>query len=319
MHGKNEMLDKGAPRIRSIGVCLPSRRESNWDKAEPLGFTREFLEQKLGVVERAVKEPGETGTDLALKSVSDLQQRSGLSLDQIQLLVVVTQHPEYKVPHSAALVHNRLGLSKQCMTFDVSQGCAGYTHAVTVVTGVMDSARLDHAILITCDPYSDKVDPQDKDTALLFGDAATATYFARSGLGYRIVDSNFGTLPNSYQCLMFREVLEMNGSSVFKHAVQEAPPSLRELLRRNELTADNIDLFLLHQGSKYLVEYVARKMGVPIEKAPFEAAHYGNTVSSSIPLMLQPHVDRCHLSRIMLSAFGVGFTWGNNLLERTGP
>lgn len=309
--------DTARPRLQSIGIYLPARRESNWEKAEHLGFARDFLEQKLGVVERSIKEPGETNSDLCVRAFDDLRQRTGLPVDQIQLLVVVTQHPEFKVPHAAAVVHNRLGLAKHCMTFDVSQGCAGYTHGVTIVTGVMESARLDHAVLITCDPYSDKVDPQDKNTALLFGDAATATYFTRSGPGYELIDSNFGTLPDSYGCLLFRDYLEMDGSAVFKHAVQEAPPSLEELLQRNGLAAADIDLFLLHQGSKYLVEYVARKMRVPAEKAPFEAAHYGNTVSSSIPLMLQKHIADGILERIALSGFGVGFTWGNNLLQRT--
>ena len=308
--------DTARPRIQSIGIYIPTTREPNWEKAEQLGFERDFLEHKMGVVQRSIREPGETNTDLCVRAFDALRQKTNLPLDQIQLLAVVTQHPEYKVPHAASVVHNRLGLSKQCMTFDISQGCAGYTHGLPIITGVMEAARLDRAVLITCDPYSDKVDPQDKNTALLFGDASTATYFTRSGPGYEVVDSNFGTLPDSYRCLLFRTCLEMDGSAVFKHAVQEAPPSLEELLRRNDLSPNDIDLFLLHQGSKYLVEYVARKMKVPAEKAPFEAADYGNTVSSSIPLMLHKHIDEAKLERIALSGFGVGFTWGNNLLQR---
>ena len=303
-------------RLRSIGLHLPSTRVSNYEKAEKVGFDRDFLENKLGVVARSVMEPGETTSDLAIRAFQDLAGRTDLPRDEIQLLVVVTQHPDFKVPHTAALVHNRLKLAKHCMTFDISQGCAGYTHAVTIVTGVMDAANLDHGVLITSDPYSDKVADDDRDVSLLFGDAATATYFSRTGPGYRLIDSNFGTLPDSYRCLMFRDRLEMDGAAVFKHAVQEAPPSMKQLLERNRLSADEIDLFLLHQGSKYLVEYVSRKMRVPPEKAPFEASHYGNTVSSSIPLMLQKHVDAAQLERIVLSGFGVGFTWGNNLLER---
>ena len=109
----------------------------------------------------------------------------------------------------------------------------------------------------------------------------------------------------------------MDGGAVFKHAVQEAPPSMKKLLQRNDMEVTDIDMFLLHQGSKYLVEYVSRKMGVPPEKAPFEAGQYGNTVSSSIPLMLQKHVDAGEFDRIVLSGFGVGFSWGNNILQRS--
>lgn len=304
-------------RIRDIGLHLPATRETNYERAEQFGFEREFLENKLGVVARSVMDPGETTSALAMRAYHALAEREAMRPDDVQLLVVVTQHPDFKVPHTAALVHNQLGLAKHCMTFDISQGCAGYTHAVTVVTGVMATAKLDHAVLITSDPYSNKVGVDDKDVSLLFGDAATATYFSRTGPGYHLVDSNFGTLPDSYRCLMFRDRLEMDGAAVFKHAVQEAPPSMKELLQRNQLTADQIDLFLLHQGSKYLVEYVSKKMRVPPEKAPFEAGGYGNTVSSSIPLMLQKHVEDATLERIVLSGFGVGFTWGNNLLQRT--
>ena len=303
-------------RIRSIGLHLPDLRESNYKKAQRVGFDRDFLENKLGVVSRSIMEPGETTSDLGIRAFEALADRADLPRDQIQLLVVVTQHPDFKVPHTAAIVHNRLGLSKHCMTFDISQGCAGYTHAVAIVTGLMDNARLDHGVLITSDPYSDKTAEDDRDVSLLFGDAATATYFSRSASGYELIDANFGTLPDSYRCLMFRDHLEMDGGAVFKHAVREAPPSIRELLERNDLVVDDIDLFLLHQGSKYLVEYVSRKLGVESEKAPFEAARYGNTVSSSIPLMLQKHIDAGRLERIVLSGFGVGFTWGNSLLQR---
>lgn len=304
-------------RIRSIGLHVPGERASNYEKAEKVGFDRDFLENKLGVVARSVMERGETTSDLAIRAFNDLTARADVPRERIQLLAIVTQHPDFKVPHTAALVHNRLDLAKHCMTFDISQGCAGYTHALPIVSGLMDTANLDHGVLITSDPYSNKVEDDDRDVSLLFGDAATATYFSREGTGYHLVDSNFGTLPDSYRCLMFRDHLEMDGPAVFKHAVQEAPPSIKELLARNNLTVDDIGLFLLHQGSKYLVEYVSRKMRVPPEKAPFEAADYGNTVSSSIPLMLQKHIDANELERIMLSGFGVGFSWGNNILQRS--
>ena len=302
-------------RISSIGTYLPERRLSNSELVEGLGFSEEFLQEKLGVLRRSAKEPGETNSDLCAKAFEDLAARVDFKSDDIQLLVVVTQHPDLKVPYAAALVHNRLRLAKHCMTFDISQACAGYCHAVTTVAGLMNEARFDHGVLITCDPYSDKVDPTDKDTALLFGDAACATYFTRTGNGYELIDSSFGTLPDSNECLMFHDVLKMDGQAVFRYATRNAPPSITRLLGENQLSVDDVDLFLLHQGSKFLVEYIARKMKIPEGKAPFEAADYGNTVSSSIPLMLQKHVDSAELDTIVLSAFGVGFSWGSNILK----
>lgn len=304
-------------RIHSIGTYLPDRREDNAVRAQAVGFDSEFLTDKLGVLRRSVKEPEETTSDLSIKAFEDLMARTDVPVDDIQLLVVVTQHPDFKVPYTAAIVHNRLDLSKQCMTFDISQACAGYAHALTTVVGLMNEARFEHGVLITCDPYSDKVDPDDKDTALLFGDAATATYFSRSGSGYRLIDSCFGTRPKSNQCLHFDNVLHMDGQAVFKNAVKEVPPSINGLLESNQLTVDDVDLFLLHQGSKYLVEFVGRKVGIPEGKAPLESAEYGNTVSSSIPLMLQKHLEPAQLQTLVLSGFGVGFSWGCNLLKLT--
>jgi 3-oxoacyl-[acyl-carrier-protein] synthase-3 len=311
------MNDDKWPRVHAIGTYLPDKRESNAEKAKRFGFADDFLENKLGVLARAVKEPGETRSDLCIRAFSDLCSRTKLNPEDIQLAMVVTQHPDVNVPHVAAIVHNRLGLAKHCMTFDVSQGCAGYCHALTIVIGVMETAKLDHALLFTSDPYSDLVDGDDRDVAMLFGDAATASYITRSGSGYRMLDSNFGTLPDSYRCLFYRDRLEMDGAAVFKYAAQSVPPSIAELLERNRLEIDDVDWFLMHQGARYLVDFVRNRSKIPAAKAPFEAAEYGNTVSSSIPLMFQKHVDEATLETILLSGFGVGFSWGNNLMKLT--
>jgi 3-oxoacyl-[acyl-carrier-protein] synthase-3 len=311
------MNDDKWPRVHAIGTYLPDKRESNAEKAKRFGFADGFLENKLGVLARAVKEPEETRSDLCIRAFSDLCSSTELNPEEIQLAMVVTQHPDVNVPHVAAIVHNRLGLAKHCMTFDVSQGCAGYCHALTIVIGVMETAKLDHALLFTSDPYSDLVDGDDRDVAMLFGDGATASYITRSGSGYRMLDSNFGTLPDSYRCLFYRDRLEMDGAAVFKYAAQSVPPSIAELLERNCLAIDDVDCFLMHQGARYLVDFVRNRSKIPAAKAPFEAAEYGNTVSSSIPLMFQKHVDEATLETILLSGFGVGFSWGNNLMKLT--
>ena len=115
------MIDGRHPvRIRSIGLYLPSTRVSNYEKAKSVGLERDFVEKKLGVVSRSVMEPGETTGDLAIRAFNALAGRTDLPRDEIQLLVIVTQHPDFKVPHTAALVHNRLELAKHCMTFDIS-------------------------------------------------------------------------------------------------------------------------------------------------------------------------------------------------------
>lgn len=302
-------------KIHSIGVYLPVDRESNIARAEEFSVTHHFLAEKLGVMERAVKKKEETTSDLCVKAFQDLCMNRAIDVAQIQLLAVVTQNPDMKIPYTAAIVHQRLGLSKGCMTFDIGQGCAGYTHTLTILTALMEKLQLEHALLFTCDPYSEIVDRHDKNTALLFGDAASVSYLTTSGSGYRLLDADFGTAPNSYPCLQCEDVLRMDGREVFTHAVREAPQSIQTLLKRNALTLADIDLFLLHQGSKTVVDYIKQILDLGSEKAPFAMQTYGNTISSSIPLLFQQPVRQQEHRKVILSGFGVGFSWGSCLLE----
>lgn len=302
-------------KLHSIGVYLPAERASNLARLDDFAITRAFLEDKLGVLERAVKKTDEKTSDLCVKAFEDLNTDNAINVDQIQLLCVVTQNPDLKIPYTAAIVHQKLGLGKQCMTFDIAQGCAGYTHALTILTAVMEMLHLDHALLFTCDPYSTIVNSQDKNTALLFGDAAAVSYLTRTGPGYVVIDANFGTAPGSSSCLECNDSLAMDGRTVFSHAVREAPPSIQTLLAGNALTLADIDLVLLHQASKLVVDYIKQTLSIAPEKAPFEIQGYGNTISSSIPILFKQRIDHQTHRKVILSGFGVGFSWGSCLLE----
>lgn len=314
-------------RITGIGTYIPTRRISNRDRLEALGLNEAVLQTKLGIESCARKEAHETTSDLCLRAFEDLIAQMAIDVSAIELCCVVTQNPDYNIPHTAAIVHHRLGLAKKCMTFDLSQGCAGYVHAIALITALMERIGLEHALLFTADPYSQIVDPDDKDTALLFGDAATVSYLSRHGAGYVFIDANFGTKPGSSACLISNGVskdstdspthpiLKMDGTAVLFHAVHEVPGSIRALLAKNGKTTDDVDSFLLHQASKRVVDLIRTTLKVPIAKVPFEVAEYGNTISSSIPLLLKAQVIKKELRRLVLSGFGVGFTWGSCLVE----
>jgi 3-oxoacyl-[acyl-carrier-protein] synthase-3 len=282
------------------------------------GFNDNFLSTKLGINTRAIKEPDENTSDLCVKAFSDLAAQHEISRSDIQLCCVVTQNPDRNIPHTSAIVHEKLGLSRDCMTFDISQGCAGYACGITIAGAVMERLKLDRALLFTCDPYSKIVSPDDKNTALIFGDAATVSYLKRDGAGYALVDGKFGTAPASTTCLSSNGVpnsLKMDGMAVLMNATREVPASIRELLEHNGKTYDDIDLFLLHPGSKRVVDLIRRELQIDEAKVPFEIGSYGNTISSSIPLMLKRQVVRKEHQRLVLSGFGVGFSWGSCLVE----
>jgi 3-oxoacyl-[acyl-carrier-protein] synthase-3 len=310
------MLDRPVVKIASIGSYLPLRRVSNVDKLPAFGLDPEFLRKKLGIVARAEKEPGENTSDLCVQAFADLASRTSISPERVELCCVVTQNPDQNIPHTAAIVHQKLGLSRGCMTFDISQGCAGYVHAIALVTSLMERIGLDHALVFTCDPYSKVVDPNDKNTALIFGDAASVSHLSRGGAGYSLVDATFGTEPGTTSCLHTEGgTLKMDGTAVLFHATHEVPRSVRLLLERNGKSIDDIGLFLLHPGSKRVVDLIKKDLQLPDAKVPFEIAEIGNTVSSSIPLTLQQHVHQRQEKLLVLSGFGVGFSWGTCLLE----
>ncbi|MDE2324403.1 MAG: ketoacyl-ACP synthase III [Betaproteobacteria bacterium] len=288
---------------------------SNLDRLSDFGLDASFVLEKLGVRQRAQKAENERTSDLCLKAVRDLQSRHSLPLGQIELLCVVTQNPDCRIPHTAAIVHQALGLAKHCMTFDVSQGCAGFTHGMAIVAAMMKSHGLQHALLLTCDPYSTIVDPADKNTALLFGDAATASYFSHEGPGYVLCDIEFGTVPGSADCLRCEERLQMDGRAVLMNAAHEVPASIQTLLHRNGLATSDIEAFLFHPGSRRIIELLRSDLSLDEDRTPFDVEQHGNTVSSSIPLMLADRFPARRGAKLVLSGFGVGFTWASNLIE----
>ncbi|HRI62749.1 MAG TPA: ketoacyl-ACP synthase III [Polyangium sp.] len=316
------MQDRRPARIASIGTYVPARRVSNVDKLAQFALDEAFLQKKLGIAMRAEKEPNEDTSDMCLKAFEDLQQRSRLELASVEVCCVVTQNPDRNIPHTAAIMHQKLGLSRHCMTFDISQGCAGYVHAIALVTSLMERLGFEHALVFTCDPYSKVVDPNDKGTALIFGDAASVTHLCRAGDGFILVDATFGTEPGSTSCLHTGNgSLTMDGTAVLFHATHNVPASVRSLIERNGKTLEDVDAFLLHPGSKRVVDLLKKDLQLPDAKVPFEIAEIGNTVSSSIPLILQRHVHKKNDELLLLSGFGVGFSWGTCLLqfERDNP
>jgi len=312
-------VEDGVAVIRAIGRSVGSCEIDNEAFAIGLGIDPSFLADRIGFRKRAIKRADQGVCDLCVDAFHDLQAIARVEAGKIDLVCVVTQNPDASVPHMAAILHERLGLPSSCMTFDLSQGCAGFTHGLTTVIACVERLGLQNALLFTCDPYSKIVDPRDRDTALIFSDAATATWIGCGGgndVRYRLVDSDFGTSPGSAACLRVDGYLRMDGRAIVMNAAREIPASVRKLQTRNGLTQVDVDLFLLHPGSKYVVELLRRELDVDAATAPFPAANYGNTISSSIPLMLREYWGSSAAKRIIASGFGVGFSWGTCLLEQ---
>lgn len=305
----------GYMKIISIGHYVPEKRISNYEIANKIGYDMKFVKNKIGFTKLSRKNDDESLTDMCLKAFDCLKQKQKINIKEIQLIIVVTQNPYYRVPHSSALIHNALNVGKECMTFDVSQGCAGYLHALLIAKGLFDSLDISKALLFTCDCYSEIIDNTDKDVCMLFGDAATVSFLSKCGKGYSVKDAVFGTMPRSNKCIYCIDKLKMNGGQVFDFVTSVIPDSIMKLLKCNDLKKDDIDLYVLHPGSKYIVKSLNKILKLNENKVEFSATDYGNTVSSSIPLQLERYCDNDFKELMLLSGYGVGFSWADCLLE----
>jgi 3-oxoacyl-[acyl-carrier-protein] synthase-3 len=302
--------------IKDIAHYIPEGRVNNYDRKEEFQIDDNFIENKIGFQSVARKAKDETTFSMCMKAFDNLIKKGNVKKEEIEIVILVTQTPEFNIPHTSAIIHNKLELQPACMCFDVSQGCAGYIHGLSVIQAVMEQNGFKKGLLFTCDPYSDIMNHSDRNTTLLFGDGAAVTLLTDDPV-YEIGKYTFGTLPNSNEALTCVDgVVNMYGRQVFSFAVREVPKDFELVLSRNNLKKEDIDQFLLHQGSLYIINALRDKLGLTAEQAPFDAANYGNVVSSSIPVILEKSLGNEDHKKLLLSGFGVGLSWGSTILRR---
>ena len=329
--------------IRDIAVALPAARIDNKLIAQWAKGDEDFIKTKIGVVSRSFLGANESVNDLAGQACENLfHHNSTLSRDKIGLLIVVTQNPDYKLPHSSALLQHSLCLDVNAACFDINLGCSGYVYALSVAKAFMIAEDITDGILVTCDPYSKVMRKADYETVSVFGDAATATWLsAEKGAGIGHLD--FGTDGSGAHHLMVKAGgsayphagiwqdqqniynaddyhVKMNGRAIFNFMMKRVPGSVAACLQKNKLSRSDIDYYFFHQASKYLLENLRRKMSLEENKVPLAIEDVGNTVSSSIPIVLHRFMRKGLLVKktVVISGFGVGLSWATNIIEFDG-
>lgn len=305
--------------IANIASYIPPNFESNFDRRAEFGIDEDFIINKIGVEQVSRRFADEETSDLCLKAFSCLNEQCA-DLLKIDCLIVCTQNPDGKgIPHTSAIVHGKMGLPDQCACFDISLGCSGYVYALSIVKSFMEANGLATGLLFTADPYSKVIDPNDKSTVLLFGDAATVTLLADDSEKARLwvpTQFSFATRGREADALHSRgKYLFMNGRPIFNMSVKEVPLQIRDVLSKASLSHSDVDLFLLHQGSKYMLDQLCKRMGLLKTKVPINLAKQGNTVSSSLPLLLEEYIGNPSLKNIIMAGFGVGLSWASCLLQ----
>lgn len=302
--------------IKQIASYIPQKKISNYDKKEQFVLDDDFIENKIGVRAHALKEKDEKASDLCVKAFENLLTKQKINKEGIDCCVVVTQNPDFNIPHTSAIVHGKLGLSQECACFDISLGCSGYVYGLSNIISFMKNNSLKEGLLFTADPYSEIVDCDDKNTALLFGDGATVTYITEDGI-YIPKAFSFGTNGKDWKELVCQDKLYMNGRAVFNFTVTTIPKHIQNLLEKYGLEDSHIDKYIFHQGSKYIVDTIRKRLKIDETKVPFDMFEYGNTISSSIPIILEKEIKSEELKRLVISGFGVGLSWGSAIIEKS--
>ena len=333
--------------IKAIAYYLPEKVLDNNQLALEWGtWSAERIEGKTGIKTRHIAQENECASDLAVKAAQNLFARGACALSEIDFLLLCTQSPDYFLPTTACLLQTRLGLSTSCGALDFNLGCSGFIYGLGLAKGLIETGQARNVLLITAETYSKFVHPQDRSVRTLFGDAAAAVLvsgieseecligpfvYGTDGTGAENLivptggmrnppvpnpdvtedsDGNRRTINNLY----------MNGPEIFNFTLKTVSPSVHQLLRISGKRFEEIDFYIFHQANQYMLQYLRKKLRIPVEKFPIIMSDCGNTVSSTIPIALdtlcrEGKLQPGHL--IMLVGFGVGYSWAATLARWT--
>lgn len=295
------------------------------------------IKQTIGLNERRVAPPGITAADLGAHAA---RQIDGYA--EVDALIFVTQSPDHFQPSNAAILHGRLGLKSDCACFDVGLGCSGWVYGLYLASLMVEHGGCDTVLLVAADTLSQCVNPRDRATASLFGDAGTATLVGRSAtpspmhFALHTDGSRWDSIcqpaggfrqPKSAQTGVTTtdadgnsrspDDLHMDGAAVFTFSITEEPKVITEILATAQTPIEAIDYIVFHQANRYIINTIARRLKLPAEKAPADTvAKYGNQSSASIPATLcDALASRLVNEELLLifSGFGVGLSWGSAL------
>ncbi len=284
-----------------------------------------------------------TSSDLCFHAAEKLIKELGWEKSEIEALVFVSQTPDYILPATSCVLQQRLGLSKECYTLDISLGCSGWVYAISVLAALLQNGTINKGLLLAGDTVTKICSPEDKSTFPLFGDAGTATaveysaesdgmhfnfntdgngyetIIVRSG-GYRTpVDESALELKSREENISRRDIdLELNGMDVFSFGITKAPKSVKSLCDHFGIDKENVDIFTFHQANLMMNEMIRKKLKLPEEKVPYCMDEFGNTSCASIPLALvtrEREKLQTQTVKHIACGFGVGLSWGSVYFE----
>ncbi|MFH0725707.1 MAG: ketoacyl-ACP synthase III [Pseudomonadota bacterium] len=333
-------------KLSGISCAVPAAVITPEDSGELFGVEEvKKIVKNTGVHQRHVVSRGMCASDLCVSSAKCLLEGLGWDRKEIEVLINVTQTPDYLLPATACTIQTRLSLSQNCAAFDVNLGCSGYVYGLWVISNLMKCSKIKKGLMLAGDTISRICNPRDRSTAPLFGDAGTATavelddraeemvfVLGTDGLGEDKLIVPGGGFRNPFGIKNHgvsardegersdRELF-MDGAEIFTFTLKCVPKLVEDILGRANWSMDDIDYFVFHQANKFILDHLRKKLKIPEEKFITAIGSYGNTSCASIPLAMNAVLKEklvAERKRLVLAGFGVGYSWAGIALS-CGP
>lgn len=329
--------------IKGISYYLPEKVVTNDDLLKSFPeWDAEKVYGKVGVRSRHIAGPDETAGDMAEKAAVNLFEEYGINPKDIDFLLLCTQSPDYKLPSTACILQDKLGIPTSAGALDYDLGCSGCIYGMAMAKGLIYAGLAKNVLLITSETYSRYIHPEDKSNLSIFGDGAAACLISSEAGMMELGDFVFGTDGSGADNLIVRtggarnteqtgketsdddghinreDYLYMNGSAIFNFTLNAVPQMIRVLLEKSSITADNVDYYVFHQANKFMLNTIRKVCGIPKDKFFIDLENVGNTVSSTVLIGLKSCLGNGTINpgmTIMAAGFGVGLSYGAVILK----
>jgi 3-oxoacyl-[acyl-carrier-protein] synthase-3 len=297
--------------------------------------TDEWILSRTGIRERRILDADKASSDMGAEAVKKLLAQRGIGADEIDIIIVATITPDMFFPSTGNLIQQKIGATK-AWSFDISAACSGFVYALSIASQFIEGGRYSKVVVVGADKMSSITNYKDRNTCILFGDAAGAVllepspdeqtglmdyilYADGTGVDYLYLKAGGSKYPASIETIENEwHYLYQDGKAVFKYAVQGMSDVSAEILEKNGLTGKDVKLFVPHQANLRIIDAAAKRMGLDPEKVCINIDRYGNTTAATIPLALSEAYQEGRLQKgdvVVLATFGAGFTWGSCLVR----
>ncbi|MBO5268901.1 MAG: ketoacyl-ACP synthase III [Muribaculaceae bacterium] len=316
-------------RISAIASYVPDDILDNEMLSKMVDTNDEWITTRVGIKERRILHKEGAGSSyMGIKAIEKMMAQYNIDPATVDLLICATSNPDYRFPSTASVILNGTGL-KNTYGYDIQAACAGFIVALQDANAYIRSGLYNKVIVVCTEKMSSMVNYQDRATCPLFGDGAACVLVEptdEAGMGvidavlhvdgrgrdHLLMEAGGSVLPTSQETLdAGKHFLFQDGRNVYKNAVTDMLTSTLDVMKRNNLTADDVNYLIPHQANLRIIEAVADRAKFPLDKVLVNIQHYGNTSAASIPLCLDEYKDKLHKGdKLVLTAFGAGFTWG---------